>query len=125
MEHRIARAEQIETTALSQQHDPPIVLQSRDVSAALGADGIGAKPWYFELDDVPYQGQTEQEEFSIKFGRSRETEIFEMDPGAFSVTDSRICLGGDRGIILAAGAPAVDGDGGLDPHALQACDDRS
>jgi uncharacterized cupin superfamily protein len=131
MEYGIARTDEIEVTDLSQQDEPPIDLPIRDVSAALGTDEIRAKLWYFEPgDEVPYHAQTEQEEFyyvvegefSIKVGRSGETEIVEAGPGTFYAAGPRIghghrYVGDDRGVILAIGAPAVDDDG-LDPHAL-------
>jgi quercetin dioxygenase-like cupin family protein len=87
--------------------------------------------WYFEPGEgIGYHAHAEQEElyyvlsgrFSLKLGRSGETETREVGPGAFWAAGPETghghrYLGDDRGAVLAIGAPPVE-DPGMDPHEL-------
>ena len=108
--------------------DPPEVAV-RDIDAALGTEKMQVKLWQFEPgDEIEYHAHLEQEElyyilegeFSLKLGRSGETEIVEAGPGTFYVAAPKMghghrCIGEDRGVVLAVGAPPAD-DPGQDPH---------
>lgn len=110
--------------------DPPEVAV-RDIDAALGTEKMQVKLWQFEPgDEIEYHAHLEQEElyyilegeFSLKLGRSGETEIIEAGPGTFYVAAPNVghghrCIGDETGVVLAIGAPPAD-DPGQDPHQL-------
>ncbi len=112
--------------------DVPVDLEMQAVDEALDAEKVRVKLWHFEPGDaIGYHAQPEQEEvyyvlegeFSLKLGRSGETEIVEVGPGAFwraaaMVGHGHRCIGDEDGVVLAIGAPAVDEEG-LDPHAIE------
>lgn len=131
MEYEVARTSEIEVTDLFQSEEVLLDMSIRDVSDVLGTEELLAKLWYFEPgDEVPYHAQAIQEEFyyiiegefSIKIGRSGDTEIVERGPGTFYAAGPQIghghrYLGDEQGRILAIAAPAVESKG-LDPHAI-------
>jgi quercetin dioxygenase-like cupin family protein len=97
----------------------------------LHTDEVNATLWYFEPgEEIGYHAHSEQEElyyvvegeFSLKLGRSGETEIVEVGPGDFwaagpGVGHGHRYVGDDEGVVLAIGAPPVE-DPGLGPHDL-------
>lgn len=113
-----------------EEKSPPEV-SVQDVDTALGTEKMNVKLWHFEPgDEIEYHAHLEQEElyyilegeFSLKLGRSGETEIIEADAGTFFVAAPEIghghrCIGDSEGMILSIGAPPVD-DPGQDPHQL-------
>lgn len=131
MEYEVLDLENVPLTDLAGDDDVPPDLEIRAIDAALGLSNLRAKAWYFEPgDEIGYHAHSTQEElyyvlegeFSVKIGRSGETEIVEVGPGALYAAGPEVghghrYLGDDRGVILAFGAPAVD-DPGLDPHSL-------
>lgn len=108
---------------------PEVAVQ--DIDKALGTEQMQVKLWHFQPgDEVEYHAHLEQEElyyvldgtFSLKLGRSGETEIVEAGPGTFFVAGPKVghghrYIGNDEGVLLAIGAPPVD-DPGRDPHTL-------
>lgn len=131
MEYDVVSTEDVPVTDLSEIDAVPPDLDIRDIDAALGLDNIQAKLWYFEPgEEIQYHAHSTQEEFyyviegefSLKLGRSGETEIREVGPGAFWAAGPEIghghrYIGDSQGVVLAIGAPAVS-DPGLDPHQL-------
>lgn len=118
-------------TDLSERADVPPDLDIRPVGAALGLENLHASLWYFEPgEEISYHAHGEQEEvyyvlegeFSLKLGRSGETEVVEVGPGAFWAAGPEVghghrYTGDDEGVVLAIGAPGVE-DPGIDPHGL-------
>jgi quercetin dioxygenase-like cupin family protein len=131
MEYSIIDTEDVPVTDLSEIDDLPPDLDIRPVSRMLGAENVVVTLWYFdEGEEIRYHAHAEQEElffvldgeFSLKLGRSDETERREVDAGAFWVAAPMIghghrCVSEDGGTVLAIGAPAGH-DPGLDPHEL-------
>jgi quercetin dioxygenase-like cupin family protein len=131
MEYSVIDTEDVPVTDLSEIDDLPPDLDIRPVSRMLGAENVVVTLWYFdEGEEIRYHAHAEQEElffvlegeFSLKLGRSDETERREVDAGAFWVAAPMIghghrCVSDDGGRVLAIGAPAGH-DPGLDPHEL-------
>lgn len=131
MGYAVTHLEDVPLTDLSDVEGVPPDLDIRSVGDALGLENLGATVWYFEPgEEINYHAHREQEEvyyvvegrFSLKLGRSGETETREVGPGSFWVAKPEVghghrYLGDDRGVVLALGAPPVD-DPGLDPHEL-------
>ena len=131
MEYSVIDTEDVPVTDLSEIDDLPPDLDIRPVSRMLGAENVVVTLWYFdEGEEIRYHAHAEQEElffvlegeFSLKLGRSDETERREVDAGAFWVAAPMIghghrCVSEDGGTVLAIGAPAGH-DPGLDPHEL-------
>ena len=118
-------------TDLSEIDAIPPDLDVRPVGDLLGLEQMRATVLYFEPgEEVGYHAHAEQEElyyvlegvFSLKLGRSGETERVEVGPGALWAAGPEVghghrYVGDDRGVVLSVGAPAVE-DPGLDPHDL-------
>ncbi len=118
-------------TDLSEIDAIPPDLDVRPVGDLLGLERMRATVWYFEPgEEVSYHAHAEQEElyyvlegtFSLKLGRSGETERVEAGPGTLWAAGPEVghghrYVGDDRGVVLSIGAPAVE-DPGLDPHEL-------
>jgi quercetin dioxygenase-like cupin family protein len=116
---------------VSEFSDETMSLDLKALDYALNTEHVKLKVWYFDPDEeVRYHAHAEQEEiyyviqgqFSLKIGRSGETEIVELDPGSVyrvgpEVGHGHRCVGDEPGIVLAIGAPNVS-DPGLDPHSL-------
>ena len=116
---------------LSESTEMPPDLNIRAIDAALGTEQIGVKLWYFEPgEEIGYHAHSEQEElyfvlegaFSLKLGRSGETEYVDTGPGTLWVAQPEIGhehrnVGDESGVGLSFGAPPVD-DPWLDPHDL-------
>lgn len=131
MGYEVTHLEDVPVTDLAEVEDIPPDLDIRAVGDALGLDNLRATVWYFEPgEEINYHAHSEQEEvfyaiegqFSLKLGRSGDTELREVGPGAFWVAKPKIghghrYIGDDRGVVLALGAPSVE-DPGLDPHEL-------
>lgn len=131
MDHEVVHTDDVPVTDLSEIDEIPPDLDMRSLGDALGTDELNVNIWYFDPgEEIQYHAHTEQEElyyvltgdFSIKVGRSGETESKEVGPGTFYAAGPEIghghrYLGDEQGIILAIGAPAVE-DRGLDPHDL-------
>jgi quercetin dioxygenase-like cupin family protein len=131
MEYSVIDTEDVPVTDLSEIDDLPPDLDIRPVSRMLGAENVVVTLWYFdEGEEIRYHAHAEQEElffvlegeFSLKLGRSDETERREVGAGAFWVAAPMIghghrCVSDDGGTVLAIGAPAGH-DPGLDPHEL-------
>jgi quercetin dioxygenase-like cupin family protein len=131
MEHAVTDPEDVPVTDLSEIDEVPPDLDVRGIDDALGCRNIAAKLWYFEEgEEIQYHAHAEQEElfyvvngeFSLKLGRSGETEIVEVGEGAFWVAEPKIghghrCVSEDGGRVLALGAPP-SADPGLNPHEL-------
>lgn len=131
MEYEHVDGDSLPEMDLSDVEEVPPDLTISAIDEALGTDQIGVKIWYFEPDEeIGYHAHSEQEElyyvlegeFSVKAGRSGDTETFTAGPGDFWVAAPMIghghrYMGDDRGAVLAVGAPRVR-DPGLDPHEL-------
>lgn len=132
MEYGVISTDDVPLTDLSEIDDVPPNLEVRPVSRELDTQKLTATLWYFaEGDEIRYHAHAEQEElyyviegqFSLKLGRSGETEIREVGPGDFWVAAQMIghghrCISAGGGTVLAVGAPASH-DPGLDPHQLE------
>lgn len=133
-EYGVIDIDAVPLTDLSTEDVPPD-LTIREIDDALDLENVRMNVWYFEPGDgIGYHAHTTQEEiyyvvrgrFSVKIGRSGQTEIIEVGPGSFyaappGVGHGHRYLGDDRGMIVAIGAPAVN-DPGLDPHSLDDSD---
>lgn len=131
MEYEVFEPGEIPRQDLSEDNRMPPDLDIRAIDAAMGLESMRIKLWYFEPgDEIGYHAHAEQEEvyyvlkgtFSLKLGRSGNTEIREVGPGAIfgaapGIGHGHRYLGDDEGVILAIGAPAVE-DPGLNPHEL-------
>ena len=131
MEYEVLDLGDAPVTDLSEIDAIPPDLDVRPVGDLLGLEQMRATVWYFEPgEEVGYHAHAEQEElyyvlegtFSLKLGRSGETEQVEVGPGTLWAAGPEVghghrCVGDDRGVVLSVGAPAVE-DPGLDPHDL-------
>lgn len=131
MDYGVVHTDEEPRTDLSEIDEIPPDLDIQAIGDALGLENLRVNVWYFEEgDEIRYHAHDEQEEcyyvlkgeFSLKLGRSGETEIVEVGPGTFFAARPGIghghrYLGDDEGILIAIAAPNVD-DPGLDPHAL-------
>jgi quercetin dioxygenase-like cupin family protein len=131
MEYEVLDTEDVPVTDLSEVEGVPPDLDIRPVAQTMGLENLNVTLWYFEPgEEINYHAHGEQEElyyviegeFSLKLGRSGETETMEVGPGAFWAAGPEIghghrYVGDDEGVVLAVGAPAVE-DPGLDPHSL-------
>ncbi len=131
MEYEVVDLDDVPITDLSEIEDVPPDLDIRPVGKQLGLDEMRATVWYFDPgEEIQYHAHSEQEElffvlegeFSLKLGRSGETEYVEAGPGTFWAAGPKTghghrYVGDEQGVVLALGAPAVD-DPGLDPHSL-------
>lgn len=131
MEYAVTDTEDVPVTDLSEIDEIPPDLDVRGVDDALGCRNLAAKLWHFEeSEEIQYHAHAEQEElfyvvegeFSLKLGRSGDTEVVEVDEGAFWVAEPKIghghrCTSEDGGAVLALGAPP-NSDPGLNPHEL-------
>lgn len=131
MEYEVVNLDDVPVTDLAETDAVPPDLDVRPVGDQLGTERMRVTVWYFEPgEEIQYHAHGEQEElyyalegeFSLKLGRSGETEIREVGPGTFWVAKPEVghghrYVGEDRGVVLALGAPPVD-DPGRDPHAL-------
>jgi quercetin dioxygenase-like cupin family protein len=131
MDYEVVDLDDVSLTDLSEIEEAPPDLDIKPVGKQLGLSEMRATVWYFEPgEEIQYHAHSEQEElyfvldgeFSLKLGRSGETEYVDADPGTFWVAGPEIGhghrnVGDEQGVILALGAPPVD-DPGLDPHSL-------
>jgi len=131
MEYEVLDTEDVPITDLSEVEGVPPDLDIRPVGQQMGLDNLHVTLWYFEPDEeIQYHAHSEQEElyfvlegeFSLKLGRSGETEYVDAGPGTLWVAKPEIGhghrnVGDERGVVLSFGAPPVD-DPGLDPHDL-------
>jgi quercetin dioxygenase-like cupin family protein len=131
MEYEVLDTEDVDITDLSEVEEIPPDLDIRPVGDLLGLEEMNLAVWYFEPGEgIGYHAHSEQEElfyviegeFSLKLGRSGETETREVGPGSFWAAGPEVghghrYIGDDRGVVLAIGAPPVE-DPGLDPHEL-------
>jgi quercetin dioxygenase-like cupin family protein len=131
MGYEVVALEDVPITDLSDVEDVPPDLDVRAIGNALDLESMRATVWYFDPgEEIQYHAHMDQEEvfyviegdFSLKLGRSGEEEYVEAGPGTFWVAKPEIghghrCVGDERGVVLALGAPPVD-DPGRDPHAL-------
>lgn len=132
MDHEVVDLDDVSATDLSEIEAVPPDLDIKPVGKQLGLSEMRATVWYFEPgEEIQYHAHSEQEElyfvlegeFSLKLGRSGETEYVDADPGTFWVAGPEIGhghrnVGDEQGAILALGAPPVD-DPGFDPHRLE------
>lgn len=132
VEYEVVDTDDVPRTDLSDVEDIPPDLDIHAVDDLLGLDELRLKLWYFEPgEEISYHAHGEQEEvyfvlegeFSLKLGRSGDTEIREVGPGDFWAAGPEIghghrYVGDDEGVVLAIGAPDV-ADPGLDPHELE------
>jgi quercetin dioxygenase-like cupin family protein len=131
MQYEYVHEDDVPRVDLSENDDMPPDHDIRSIDEALGLENVRANVWYIEPgDEIGYHAHSEQEEvfyvlegtFSLKLGRSGETETVEAKPGTWWAAEPMVGHGhrngGDEtGIVLAFGAPAVD-DSGLNPHQL-------
>lgn len=131
MDYEYVHDDDVPLVDLSENDDIPPDHAIRPVDDALGLEEMRAKIWYIEPDEqIAYHAHSKQEEvfyavegtFSLKLGRSGETETVEVGPGTWWAASSMVGhghrnVGDDTGVVLAFGAPAVD-DEGLDPHEI-------
>jgi quercetin dioxygenase-like cupin family protein len=131
MDYGITELSDLPVTDLSTVEDIPPDLEISLVDDAIGCDRLSVNVWYFEEgDEIGYHAHEIQEElfyviegeFSVKLGRSGETEIVEVGEGVIWTAAPMIgrghrCISDEGGIVLAIGTPKVT-DPGLDPHDL-------
>jgi quercetin dioxygenase-like cupin family protein len=131
MEYEVLDIEDVPVSDLSEIDAVPPDLDIRPIGDQLGLSEMRATVWYFEPgEEISYHAHSEQEElyfviegeFSLKLGRSGETEFVDAGPGTLWVAKPEIghghrCVGDERGAVLSVGAPPVE-DPGLDPHSL-------
>lgn len=131
MEYAHDSTEDIPKIDLSEHDEIPPDHDIRDVGDALGLEEVAAKIWYIEPGEgIGYHAHSEQEElfyvlegtFSLKLGRSGETELVEAGPGMWWAASAMVGhghrnVGDETGVVLAFGAPPVE-DPGLNPHEL-------
>lgn len=131
MEYNVVDLEDVPLKDLSEIEEIPPDLDIRPVGERLGLSEMRATVWYFDPgEEIQYHAHSEQEElyfvlegeFSLKLGRSGETEYVDATPGTFWVAEPKIGhghrnVGEERGVVLSLGAPSVD-DPGLDPHSI-------
>lgn len=131
MEYGVTHVEDVPITDLAEIEEVPPDHDIRAIGDALGVENVNVNVWYFEPgEEIGYHAHAEQEElyyvldgeFSLKLGRSGNTETTEVGPGTFFAAGPLVghgyrYLGDDVGVVLAIGAPAVESPG-LDPHAL-------
>lgn len=131
MDYDVVSTEDVPVIDHSTNPDLVVDLACRDVGSALGTEELAVQLWYFEEgDEMGYHAHTDQEElfyvldgvFSLKLGRSGETEIVEATEGTFWRVSKLIgrghrCISEDGGSILAIGAPNLP-DPDVDPHSL-------
>lgn len=137
MEYATANIDDTERIDLSEQPAIPTDLTMSTIGSALGTSEMELKVWYFEPgEEIDYHAHAEQEEvfyviqgeFSVKIGRSGETEYIQVGPGDFWAAAPMIGhghrnVGNDQGVLLAIGAGGgLREPGGLDPHALDDAD---
>lgn len=132
MDYEVVHIDDVPTTDLSAVEEVPPDLTIAALDEVLGTDHVKLKLWHFDPgEEIRYHAHSEQEEifyvlegeFSLKLGRSGEEEYVEAGPGTFWIAKPEIghghrCVGDERGVVLAIGAPAVE-DPGIDPHALE------
>lgn len=132
MEYGVVDTEDVPVVDLSGVEEVPPDNDVRAIGEALGAEAVNLNLWYFEEgEQIGYHAHATQEElfyvlegeFSLKLGRSGETETVEVGPGAFWAARPEIghghrCVSEGGGTVLAIGAPGVE-DPGLDPHELE------
>jgi len=132
MEYDVVDLDDVPVTDLSEVESVPPDLDIRPVGEHLGLSEMRATVWYFDPgEEIQYHAHSEQEElyfvlegeFSLKLGRSGETEYVDAGPGTLWVAKPEIGhghrnVGDERGVVLSFGAPPVD-DSGLDPHDLE------
>lgn len=135
--YEVVSEEDVPVTDLSEVDSVPPELNIRSVDSVLGTRNLLVKLWYFEPgEEIQYHAHSEQEElyyviegeFSLKLGRSGDTEIIEAEPGTFWVAGPETghghrYVGDEQGVLLAVGAPNVP-DPGLDPHSLDTDEDE-
>lgn len=133
MEYEVFEPGEIPRRDLASDDRMPPDLDIRAIDQAMGLESVRVKLWYFEPgDEIGYHAHAEQEElfyilkgeFSLKLGRSGDTEIRTVGPGSIygagpGIGHGHRYLGDDEGVMLAIGAPPVD-DPGLNPHELPA-----
>jgi quercetin dioxygenase-like cupin family protein len=131
MDYEVVDIDDVPITDLSGIDEMPPDLDIKPVGEQLGLTEMRAMVWYFEPgEEIQYHAHSEQEElffvlegeFSLKLGRSGETEYVDAGPGTFWVAEPKIghghrYVGDEQGVVLALGSPPVD-DPGLDPHSL-------
>lgn len=131
MEYEVTTTEAVPITDLSEVEELPPDLDIRPISRVLDCQTIAATVWYFdEGEEIDYHAHARQEElfyvldgeFSLKLGRSGETEYREVGPGAFwaaapMVGHGHRCVSEGGGAVLAIGAPKGH-DPGRNPHEL-------
>jgi len=131
MDYGVVHTDDVPRTDLSQIEEIPPDLDVQSIGDELGLENMRINVWYFEPgEEIRYHAHAEQEEcyyiikgeFSLKLGKSGETELIEAGPGTFFAAGpgtghGHRYVGDDEGIILGIGAPNVD-DPGLDPHDL-------
>jgi len=131
MEYEVIHTDELDRTDLSEIEELPPDNDIKSVGRLMGLSEMAATLWYFEPgDEIGYHAHSEQEEFyyvvkgefSVKIGRSGETETVEVGPGDVWAAGPEIghghrYVGDDEGVVLAIGAPNVE-DPGLDPHEL-------
>ena len=131
MDYGVSHIDDVPATDLSDAEELPPDNDIRAIGDALGTDEMNINVWYFEPgEEIGYHAHTDQEElyyvlegeFSLKLGRSGETETVEAGPRTFFAAGPEIghgyrYTGDDVGVVLAIGAPPVENPG-LDPHDL-------
>ncbi|MDR9381825.1 MAG: cupin domain-containing protein [Natronomonas sp.] len=129
MDYNVLDLDDVPLKDLSEIDEVPPDLDIRPIGEQLGLSEMRATVWYFEPgEEIQYHAHSEQEElyfvlegeFSLKLGRSGDTEYVDADPGTFWVAEPKVGhghrnVGDERGVVLSIGAPPVD-DPGLDPH---------
>jgi len=137
MEYGVTHTEDVRVTDLAEIDEIPPDHDIRAIGDVLGTEEMNVNVWYFEPgEEIGYHAHADQEElyyvlegeFSLKLGRSGETETRTVGPGTFFAAGPLVghgyrYTGDDVGRVLAIGAPAVENPG-LDPHDLDENDEN-
>lgn len=132
MDYAYVHEDDVPRIDLSEDDEIPPDHDILPVDDALGLEEMRAKVWYIDPGEgIGYHAHSEQEElfhvvegtFSLKLGRSGETETVEAGPGTWWAASAMVGhghrnVGDETGVVLAFGAPAVE-DEGLDPHEIE------
>jgi len=129
---KIVESGEVPLIDLSERDDIHPDVAIRPVDELLGLTEMGAKLWYLEPgEEVGFHAHPEEEElyyviegeFSVKLGSADDPTYETVGPGAFFAASplephGHRCVGDERGVVLAVGAPGDAGDDVLDPHEL-------
>ncbi|QDX40941.1 cupin domain-containing protein [Salarchaeum sp. JOR-1] len=129
MKYAYVHEDDVERVDLSESDETPPDHEMLPIDDALGLAEMRAKVWRIDPgEEIGYHAHSEQEElfyvaegtFSLKLGRSGDTEVVEAGPGTWWAAGPMVGhghrnVGDETGVVFAFGAPAIE-DEGLNPH---------